>query len=458
MSEMIYLPVDRLHPHPDNPRKDLGDLSELADSIKANGIFQNLTVVVDDPTSTISDFTVIIGHRRLAAAKMAGLTEVPCVIAEMDQREQVQTMLLENMQRSDLTVYEQAQGFQMMLNLGATVEEIAQKSGFSAATVRRRVKMTELDQAKLKEVSSRQITLGDFDELAKIEDIKERNKVLESIGTKEFEIELKRAMNKQLIKKNMPAVKAWLKKVGAKEISRNDTWSNKYEGYPGYSYYIYIAKWGEGENRPPKTLKDPVFYYIDSDSIRLFKKREKAKPERKSPAELARIRAVNEAWESLSATANLAYDLRKQFVEKLTVTAQNRADILTGALYGALLEGLCYNSPDRNVSGKIFGIDLDRYDNSRDEKLATGLDQLVWKDIPALVYSTFGDEAKVACTTSSYRSDFPVYGPSTKLTLIYKWLFSLGYQISAEEADLLNGTLAAYHAREAFSEKGASET
>lgn len=97
MSEMIYLPVDRLHPHPDNPRKDLGDLSELADSIKANGIFQNLTVVVDDLTSTISDFTVIIGHRRLAAAKMAGLTEVPCVIAEMDQREQVQTMLLENM-------------------------------------------------------------------------------------------------------------------------------------------------------------------------------------------------------------------------------------------------------------------------------------------------------------------------------------------------------------------------
>lgn len=67
MSEMIYLPVDRLHPHPDNPRKDLGDLSELADSIKANGIFQNLTVVVDDPTSTISDLRsslATVGWRR----------------------------------------------------------------------------------------------------------------------------------------------------------------------------------------------------------------------------------------------------------------------------------------------------------------------------------------------------------------------------------------------------------
>ena len=72
---MTQLPVDKLFPHPDNPRKDLGDLTELADSIKANGIFQNLTVVpADDSYET---FTVVIGHRRLAAAKLAGLSEVP---------------------------------------------------------------------------------------------------------------------------------------------------------------------------------------------------------------------------------------------------------------------------------------------------------------------------------------------------------------------------------------------
>ena len=135
---MTYLPVDSLHPHPDNPRKDLGDLTELADSIRANGIFQNLTVIpVDD---NFEQFTVVIGHRRLAAAKLAGLMEVPCVIAQMTVKEQMQTMLLENMQRAELTVYEQAQGFQMMLDLGSTVEEVAEKSGFSVATVRRRVK------------------------------------------------------------------------------------------------------------------------------------------------------------------------------------------------------------------------------------------------------------------------------------------------------------------------------
>ena len=126
MAKLQYIEVEKLHPHPDNPRKEIGDVSELAESIKQNGIFQNLTVVPAE-----DGYTVIIGHRRLAAAKAAGLEKVPCVIADMAPKEQLQTMLLENMQRSDLTVYEQAQGFQLMLDMGSTVEEIAEKSGFS---------------------------------------------------------------------------------------------------------------------------------------------------------------------------------------------------------------------------------------------------------------------------------------------------------------------------------------
>lgn len=180
---LVYIPIEQLYPHPDNPRKDLGDLTELADSIKANGVLQNLTVV---PRAE-GGYTVVIGHRRLAAAKLAGLEALPCVVADMDSRSQVQTMLMENIQRSDLSVYEQAQGFQMMLDMGASVEEIAKKSGFSQTTVRRRVKMMELDQDELKEVSSRQISLSDFDRLAQIEDIKTRNKVLKDIGTYNFD-------------------------------------------------------------------------------------------------------------------------------------------------------------------------------------------------------------------------------------------------------------------------------
>ena len=141
-AHLVYLPVDKIHPHPDNPRKDLGDLTELADSIKNKGVLQNLTVV---PRGT-DEYTSIIGHRRCAAAKIAGLKEVPCIIVEMSLQEQIATMLLENMQRSDLTPYEQAKAFQLMMDFGESVDSIAEKTGFSNTTVRRRLKMAELDE------------------------------------------------------------------------------------------------------------------------------------------------------------------------------------------------------------------------------------------------------------------------------------------------------------------------
>lgn len=446
MSEMVFIPVERLVPHPDNPRKDLGDLTELAASIKENGVFQNLTVVPD-----VEDrFTVIIGHRRLAAAKLAGLTELPCVITEMTPKEQVQTMLLENMQRADLTVYEQAQGFQMMLDLGATVEEIAEKSGFSEKTVRRRVKMMELDQKKLKEVSARQLTLSDFDALAQIEDIKERNKVLDSIGTREFNSNVRTALTKQKEKHNLPLVKAWLKEVGAKKLEEKDTYGNKYEQF-GNQYSYSISEWGEKGNIPPKVGKTPIFYVLSNwGGLRLYKKREKAKPKKVSPEEAARTKTINEALDSLHATASLAYDLRKQFVEKLTLTSKNKADILYGAMLAHLLEAVDYNSPDRETICKVFGIETGTYDSKRAEKLAAGVDKIKDQDIPALVYAGFGDDAKQACVSNGYRGNWPEYKLSVKLNLIYAWLLRLGYEMSTEEMQLLNGEHAGYHAKEAY--------
>ena len=141
------LPIELLKPHPKNPRKDVGDVTELAESIKANGIFQPLTVLSGD---CIDGYTVVIGHRRLAAAKLAGLKKVPCNVAEMTEQEQISTMLLENMQRNDLTVYEQAQGFQMMLDLGETEQSIAEKTGFSKKTVKHRLKLLELDPEQIR--------------------------------------------------------------------------------------------------------------------------------------------------------------------------------------------------------------------------------------------------------------------------------------------------------------------
>ena len=118
--QMVYLSVEKLFPHPDNPRKDLGDLKELTASISARGVLQNLTVVPREiECQELEDeFTVIIGHRRHAAAQRAGLLKVPCVVTAMTPAEQFETMMIENVQLIDLTLYEQAKGFQMMLDMG----------------------------------------------------------------------------------------------------------------------------------------------------------------------------------------------------------------------------------------------------------------------------------------------------------------------------------------------------
>ncbi len=202
MSEIVYIDVHKLYQHPDNPRKNVDDLEELAASIKANGILQNLTVVpkLGEITGKWDgeSYTVIIGHRRLAAAKLAGLEKVPCTVVDMTPQEQVQTMLLENMQRKDLKVYEEAQGFQMLLDFGDSVEDVSKASGFSTTTIRRRVKLTELDQGKLKEaVDTRQIPLGDFEKLSDVEDIEDRNALLEYIGTNDFQWKLNGALSRQ---------------------------------------------------------------------------------------------------------------------------------------------------------------------------------------------------------------------------------------------------------------------
>ena len=186
-----HIETYRIVPNENNPRKELGNLEELRDSIAANGILQNLTVV---PASAHGVYKVVIGHRRLAAAMEAGLETVPCVVVEMDEKTQASTMLLENMQRSDLTIYEQAQGMQMCLDLGMTEEEISSKTGFSKSTVRRRLNVLTLDAEKVKQAQG---TIEDYIALEEISDVDVRNKLLQFMGTNNFDLEVEKAKQKQ---------------------------------------------------------------------------------------------------------------------------------------------------------------------------------------------------------------------------------------------------------------------
>lgn len=430
------LPVASLHPHPDNPRKDLGDLTELAESIRANGIFQNLTVIPAD--ESYESFTVVIGHRRLAAAKMAGLTEVPCVITQMTVKEQMQTMLLENMQRTELTVYEQAQGFQMMLDLGSSVEEISKKSGFSTTTIRRRVKMMELDQDVLKEVSSRQLSLTDFDKLAQIEDITARNECLSKIGTRDFDVTVGSKLRKQVVQKKMPLVMELLKGAGAKLIPDNEKYSDKYNTIGS----VYIADWKEGTPLIPKNVSGKLFYYIEnySDCICFKEKAKRAEPVKRSDAEIAREKQIAEAWSQLDEKAAVAYDLRSAFVKNLSYGKRNADFILRGALIYGVITANTYLGTGGKAIQELLNVKSEIcWSHEKALMAVDALRNVDEKKIPALIYALFDDSAKENWS-DIYRKEYPKHSVSAKLKGLYDWITALGYEMSEEEKTLLDGT------------------
>lgn len=233
--QIVYIEAGHIRPHPENPRKNLGDLSELVESIKKNGILQNLTViqVENEP----GEYMLLIGHRRYAAGTEAGVTEFPCQIAEnLTTAEQVSIMLLENIQRNDLTIYEQANGFQMMLDLGETEESIAEKTGFSKTTVKHRLNIAKLNKKVLQEKEKDegfQLALKDLYELEKISDIKTRDKILREARDSNNLVQMVRTEVRD--RKRKDNEKAYIKMCKAEGIepapdgAENERYSGKWE-------------------------------------------------------------------------------------------------------------------------------------------------------------------------------------------------------------------------------------
>ena len=286
------LALGMLRHHPDNPRKSIGDIEELTDSIRKNGVMQNLTVVPAE--DELGKFWVLIGNRRFEAAKRAGLDCLPCRVAEgLSKVEQVGIMLEENMQRADLTIVEQAQGFQLMLDMGETVQGIAQRTGFSESTVRRRVKLNELDgDALSKAMESFQLTISDVAELEKVEDVEKRNSLLKSAYSgDDLRGKIGAEIRAQEKAKGVARIIARLEEMGfrAGKYSQSDIWSSKYE---------QVGRWGFDAD--PETIKNiensgEMGYFDYWGTIYLLRKNaaEKKKeltPEEKKQKEAAKSR------------------------------------------------------------------------------------------------------------------------------------------------------------------------
>lgn len=126
------IPIDLIHPNPEQPRVEFGDLTELTNSIREKGVLEPLLV---KPNSD-GTFMIIAGERRWRSSKLAGLTEVPCVELDLDENAVAEVALIENLQRKDLTIWEEADGLAALAErFGYTHEQIAQKISKSRTTV-----------------------------------------------------------------------------------------------------------------------------------------------------------------------------------------------------------------------------------------------------------------------------------------------------------------------------------
>ncbi len=437
-NKIVYLPTDVLVPHPHNPRTDLGDLSELADSIKKVGVLQNLTVVDNGD----GKYTIIIGHRRTAAALIAGVKTVPCVIVDMTPAEQMRTMLLENIQRSDLTVYDQARGFQMLIELGDSVDTISDKTGFSQTTVRRRLKMMELNQDKLKEVSSRQISLTDFDRLAEIESLEKRNEVLESIGTNNFEQNITWALKQQTIGKNLPLAKAEIIKLKARKIELHDTWGGKYEQVVASSS---IAEWNPGDELVPADVirsGKQLYYVLDEKygRVSFYTERKRANPVKRPQSEIDREKYIADTREKLEALSTTANELRRNFVSRSRLTKANERLMLDGVVNAVMLSYDKYCSSGRGELVMLLGMEWDYgHADESDAKMRDSVNANYEKCVPTIIYSAFGNMDFERFYTR-YSGAFPEYQKNKMLTAVYDWLVSVGYEMSDDERMLYDGT------------------
>lgn len=173
------LPLDKIEPNPEQPRVEIGDLTDLTASIKEKGVLEPLLV---KPVVKSGRWLIIAGERRWRAAQAAGLAEVPCIELDVSEQDIAEIALIENLQRKDLTVWEEADALESLSRrFGYTHEDLAKKIGKSRTTVTESLTIANLPGSVREDCIARGITTKaavlqiarQFDERSMFEAIKQ---------------------------------------------------------------------------------------------------------------------------------------------------------------------------------------------------------------------------------------------------------------------------------------------
>lgn len=291
-----------IDPHPDNPRKNIGDVTDLAASIKTNGLLTPLSVVPNG-----SRYRVIAGHRRLMACKQAGTGAVPCFVLQLDPLQQLEAMITENCQREQLTTLEEADAIQGMLDLGATTANVAHRLGRSADYVRDRAKAASIKtEVRATRDDFSQLTIGQLVAIARYDGQPDRQKKLaQAAGTSNFDYILRNIERDDRDRQWIESVAALLKNADGINLipDPEKPYSDPEWRYAGCMY--------PATGTPEETIEkireqNPAAVSIHMEQVYLWTRRDKtadAEKEARRAAEQAERDARRHALEEYAATS-----------------------------------------------------------------------------------------------------------------------------------------------------------
>ena len=156
--EQLMLPVDQIRPNPYQPRKvfDKDALQELSESIQQHGVFTPILV-----KKSISGYELVTGERRLRASKMAGLDTIPAILVDFDDQQMMEIALLENVQREDLNIIEEAKAYDQLIKcLNYTQEQLAHRIGKSREHITNTLRLLKLPEDVQNYVVAKQLSMG----------------------------------------------------------------------------------------------------------------------------------------------------------------------------------------------------------------------------------------------------------------------------------------------------------
>ncbi|QIM19900.1 ParB/RepB/Spo0J family partition protein [Phycicoccus sp. HDW14] len=201
-TRLEHVALSQVKAHPDNVRLDVGDVTDLAASVESVGLLEPLVVAPPHTGMTArsmgkATWLLIAGHRRLAAAKKAKLTTVPVLIREdlTTRGAQIEAMLVENLQRVDLTPVEEADAYQLLLDIdGLTQKALAAKVGQPATRIRDRLKLAKIGEAARSALQAHQVTIEQALEISEFDDDPKAQKtLLKAVGSNNYTFTLNSA-------------------------------------------------------------------------------------------------------------------------------------------------------------------------------------------------------------------------------------------------------------------------